>query len=408
MIKCKGYQLLYKLFMINMLVIVDILNAFLNGSQRIDIPVDLDWKKFNRLAEINSVSGIVGYVFRQSNPSGIPQSLRERYEGEFYSTIALTTMRDESMKSLIDLLNKNGIDHLLFKGYTVKELYTVPELRTYGDIDFAIRKEDRKKCNALMLRNGYHLHDDWEPVYSYEKNNEHYEVHTELLDSNLNNNYDYRAYFRDFWKHSVRLDQHSFTLDQEYHLLYLLIHIAKHVYSSGAGIRMYLDIAFYLRAYRDRINWEHFQKEVRTLRIERFVNNVFAAVERWFEIKSPIPLKPVDDGFMDEFLTFTLKGGIFGYNGKAAKLAQVRKNSNGQSVKRVNTLMKRAFPSAETIKSRYTYLNGKPWLLPVAWVHRFFKKKGATSDYLEESKRILRVNNEEVVELNEFYRRIGI
>lgn len=389
-------------------LIISLLRAFLNNQQNINIPADIDWKKFNRLAEINSVSGIIGYLFQQTDAERVPEEIRRKYEDDFLSTITITTMRDEDMKSLIDLLNKNGIDHLLFKGYIVKDLYTVPELRTYGDIDFAIRRESRGKCNALMLKNGYRPLEDWEPVYSYEKNNEHYEIHTELLDSNLNNNADYQGYFRDFRKHAVNVDQHTYTLDPEYHLLYLLMHIAKHVYGSGAGIRMYLDIAFYLRAYREQIDWEHFRQEVHTLKIDRFVNTLFTAVERWFEIKSLIPLKAVDNAFMDEFLTFTLNGGVFGHNSKAAKLSEVRKNSKGGSVKRADTLLKRAFPSADTIKSRYTYLDGKPWLLPVAWVHRFFIKKGSTAKYLEESKSILKTNKQEVIILNDFYRKMGL
>lgn len=392
----------------NQQALLCILKAFLNNQQNIDLPRGIDWDAFNRLVEINSISGIIGYVFQQSESDQIPAEICKKYEDEFFSTITLTTMRDEDMKSLIDLLNENGIGHLLFKGYIVKDLYTVPELRTYGDIDFAIRRESRSKCNALMQRSGYRLLDDWEPVYSYEKNNEHYEIHTELLDSNLNNNYDYQAYFRDFWKHAACVGQQSYILDLEFHLLYLLMHIAKHLYGSGAGIRMYLDIAFYLREYRDKIDWEHFRKEMQTLKLEQFFTTVFTAVEQWFEIESPIPLTGIDVGFMDEFLTFTLNGGVFGHDSKAAKLSQVRQNSQGKSVKRFDTLRKRAFPSVNTIKSRYTYLETKPWLLPVAWVHRFFKKKGTTADYLHESKEILTTDKKEIIELNDFYQKIGI
>lgn len=392
----------------NQEAILNILKAFLNNQQNIEIPNSLDWNKFNRLVEINSISGIVGYVFQQAKTDSVPLEIREKYRGEFLSTIAITTMRDEEMKLLIALLNENGIDHLLFKGYVVKDLYPVPELRTFGDIDFAIRLENRRECNDLLCSNGYRLLDDWEPVYSYEKNVEHYEVHTELLDSNLNNNYDYRAYFRDFWNHSVRVDQHTYTLEAEYHLLFLMMHLAKHLYSSGAGIRMYLDIAFYIRKYRQKIDWDYFQNEVQTLKLTKFVNTVFAAVDNWFEIKSPIPLDEVDAEFIGDFLTFTLNGGVFGFNNKASKLSQVRKNSKGQSVKRVNTLLKRTFPSANTIKTRYTYLEDKPWLLPVAWVHRFFKNKQSTAKYFNQSKDILKTKKEDIIELNDFYRGIGI
>ena len=50
----------------NQEAILNILKAFLNNQQNIEIPNSLDWNKFNRLVEINSISGIVGYVFQQA------------------------------------------------------------------------------------------------------------------------------------------------------------------------------------------------------------------------------------------------------------------------------------------------------------------------------------------------------
>ena len=389
-------------------IVLDILKAFLNGNNHINVADSLDWNEFIRLTEINSVSGIIGYVLNQDQNIDCPDKIKQFYTEAYFSTIAITTIRDEAMKSVIELLSKNGIDHLLFKGYVVKDLYTVPELRTFGDIDFAIRLEDRAKCNEIMQENGFRLLDDWEPVYSYEYELEHYEVHTELLDSNLNERMDYKAYFSDFWNHAQKIDKHTYVLAPEYHLLYLLMHIAKHLYGSGAGIRMYLDIAFFIKHYREQIDWQHFQSEIEKLKLSDFVNTVFSAVDGWFEIKIPISLKSKDSAFLDKFTEFTLNGGVFGFNNKASKLSQVRKNSKGQSVKRVNTLLKRTFPSANTIKTRYTYLEDKPWLLPVAWVHRFFKNKQSTAKYFNQSKDILKTKKEDIIELNDFYRGIGI
>lgn len=337
-----------------------------------------------------------------------PDEIRQLFSDANFSTIAIMTIRDEAMKSLIDLLTDNGIDHLLFKGYIVKDLYTVPELRTFGDIDFVIRLEDRAKCDALMRKNGYQIGDDWEPVYSYSMGTEHYEVHTELLDSNINERLDYRAYFKDFWDHTKKTAEHTYVFEPEYHLIYLLMHIAKHLYGSGAGIRMYLDIAFFLREYRDSIDWIHFQKEIEKLQLSQFVNTVFSAVEEWFDVKSPIPLSTLEPGFMDRFLMFTLNGGVFGFEGRSSAVTQLRKAASKGSVNRASTLLNRAFPPVKHLKARYTYLQTKPWLLPAAWIHRLFKKKGTTVDYIKESKELLSAKKDEVVELNELYKNIGI
>lgn len=388
--------------------IINVLRAFLfNDCLNLNQTVD-DWKTLYHLAEINSISGIVGYALEQSEGIDCPDEIRQLFADAYLSTIAITTIRDEAMKSLIDLLNANGIDHLLFKGYIVKDLYTVPELRTFGDIDFVIRQEDRAKCDALMRKNGYQIGDDWEPVYSYSMGTEHYEVHTELLDSNINERLDYRAYFKDFWEHTKKTAEHTYVFEPEYHLIYLLMHIAKHLYGSGAGIRMYLDIAFFLREYRTGIDWIHFQKEIEKLQLSQFVNTVFSAVEEWFDIKSPIPLKTLEPGFMDRFLTFTLNGGVFGFEGRSSAVTQLRKTASEGSVNRASTLLNRAFPPVKHLKARYTYLQTKPWLLPVAWIHRLFKKKGTTVDYIKESKELLSAKKDEVVELNELYKNIGI
>ena len=346
-------------------LILKVLRAFINNRKNITIKNSIDWKKFNRLTEINSVSGIIGYVLNQAQNIDCPDKIKQFYTEAYFSTIAITTIRDEAMKSVIELLSKNGIDHLLFKGYVVKDLYTVPELRTFGDIDFAIRLEDRAKCNELMQQNGFRLLDDWEPVYSYEYELEHYEVHTELLDSNLNERIDYKAYFSDFWNHAQKIDKHTYVLAPEYHLLYLLMHIAKHLYGSGAGIRMYLDIAFFIMHYREQIDWQHFQSEIEKLKLSDFVNTVFSAVDGWFEIRSPISLKSKDSDFLDKFTEFTLNGGVFGFVDKSSVVNQLRKNANERSINRLTTLLNRTFPPVKHMKARYTYLQTKPWLLPV-------------------------------------------
>ena len=389
-------------------IVLDILKAFLNGNNHINVADSLDWNEFIRLTEINSVSGIIGYVLNQDQKIDCPDKIKQFYTEAYFSTIAITTIRDEAMKSVIELLSKNGIDHLLFKGYVVKDLYTVPELRTFGDIDFAIRLEDRAKCNELMQQNGFRLLDDWEPVYSYEYELEHYEVHTELLDSNLNERMDYKAYFSDFWNHAQKIDKHTYVLAPEYHLLYLLMHIAKHLYGSGAGIRMYLDIAFFIMHYREQIDWQHFQSEIEKLKLSDFVNTVFSAVDGWFEIRSPISLKSKGSDFLDKFTEFTLNGGVFGFVDKSSVVNQLRKNANERSINRLNTLLNRTFPPVKHMKARYTYLQTKPWLLPAAWVHRFFKKKGTTVGYIREGKELLTMNQDEVMVLNELYRQIGI
>ena len=388
--------------------ILSILKAFLNNQKNIEISDGFNWNEFDKLVRINNISGIVGYLFLQSAVDTIPAEIRKRYRIEFLTTASVSASREDSMESLIGVLKANDIDHLLFKGYVVRDLYTVPELRTFGDIDFAIKLKDRQKCDELMRQNGYQLLENWEPVYVYESAIERYEVHTELLDSNLNEKADYRQYFKDFWEHALKKDERTYVLEPEYHLIFLLMHIAKHLYGSGAGIRMYLDIAFYIRKYRQTIDWKRFKSEINSLKLSKFVNTVFTAVQEWFGIESPVSLEKPDDDFTERFLTFTLNGGVFGFEDKSSALTQLRKNTAEGSVSRTKTLLNRAFPPVRNMEARYTYLQTKPWLLPAAWVHRFFKNKDSTGEYLKESKELLSFDENEVLKMKQLYDEIGL
>ncbi len=382
--------------------IIDALRSFID-DKGILIPKGLNWETLEYLSKINSISAIVWYVLKKSDNNEVPGSIKRSLFLDYNGLLSLSINRDERMKELLDVLNNNGIDHLLFKGYVIKDLYTVPELRVFGDIDFAVRLEDRKKSDIIMCDLGYRLVDDWEPVYSYMNDVEHYEIHTELIDSNINDKFDYKTYFLDFWQHAVHVDRCSFQLTSEYHLIFLLMHIIKHLYGSGAGIRMYLDIAFYIRRYRDEINWIHFSQEIERLRIEKFVNTAFSAIEKWFGIDSPIALKETDDAFLDQFITFTLNGGVFGDRDKPGSLSLLRKSADEKGVRRVKTFMSRTFPSAKTIEVRYTYLKNKHWLLPVAWIHRLIKNKRSAADYLKSSKEIFLTDKDDVMRLQKIY-----
>lgn len=67
-----------------------------------------------------------------------------------------------------------------------------------------------------------------------------------------------------------------------------------------------------------------------------------------------------------------------------------------------------AFPLADTLEIRYTYLQGKHWLLPVAWLHRVIMKKHSTAEYMRETKAILFADEEGLKKNQTLYNRIGL
>lgn len=367
-----------------------------------------DWTKLIVLAKNHAVSGILGYMvmnYPDESSAHVAQLMRK----QCLQTISVFSRRAEEMKNLIQKMNEQEIDHLLFKGYVLKDYYPVPELRTYGDIDFLIRMDDRQKSDTLMMQEGFVRKTDWEPVFSYLKKLEYYEIHTDVMEVDVSDKADYKGYFSHTWERARLVAEHTWMLSPEDYLLYLLTHIAKHISSSGAGVRMYMDIATFLQHFGGSLDWNYVRKELETLCFTDFANMVLSVVQEYFGVTSPIPLKHIDMRVLEDFMEFTMAGGIFGHVGRDSGLVHLKnQDRNDEKVSRVRTIMKRLFPSAESIESRYTYLQGRHWLLPAAWLHRLLRTRDSWGYHVKEAQSIMNTDIEKVLKLKRIYKEIGL
>lgn len=365
-----------------------------------------------QLANKNLTGGIVCYAY-MSHPELAPPELLPRLKKQCFGEIALYARRAEQMKSLAVQLDGSGIDCILFKGGVVREYYPIPELRTFGDIDLVIRKEDRTRCDERMKALGYEVRENWEPVFSYLKGQEFYEIHTDVMEIDVSDKADYISYYSRIWEHvqpsTTVARPHVMEFTPEFHFLYLLTHIAKHISGSGAGIRMYLDIAFFIRRFGDSVDWEWIKGELETLRLSEFANMALSAVEQWFGVGSPLALKPVSEELMLDFLEFTLEGGIYGRVGRDKSLVFLKQqNRNEEEVSKLKTLLYHGFPPVKSLENRYTYLQKRPWLLPAAWIHRLVNSRKEWGRFADHTKNIVNADTEAVLKLKRLYKEIGL
>lgn len=363
----------------------------------------VDWEKLLELAQIHNVTGILGYM-TMKYPICPDASMKEQLRRNCLANMSLYAQRGAMAEALFSLLSDNGIDHCLMKGILLRELYPVAELRTFTDVDFLIRKEDRQRCHQLMLTSGFIPKNDWEPVYSYTRGPEFYEIHTQIMEIDLSDKADYRGFFDQAWEHTVQISKHSYQLSREFHLLYLLTHIAKHVQGSGAGIRLYLDIGAFLLKHGANVDWGWVSHELDSLALKRFAATVFSAVESWFGVSCPMGFERTEAQVLDRFMEFTMEAGVFGKYHRDLALSTLKKEEGS----RFSVLMHRLFPKAEDVQARYTYLQGRHWLLPVAWVHRFLITGGKFSSHAKQAKTILTAQEAELIRLKELSRDIGL
>ncbi len=371
-----------------------------------------EWPKLWELARINNTMGILCSVYMH-HPQLIPDEIRPSLRKLCFSEIGLYTQRAELMRNLAEKFSKNGIDCLYFKGFVVRNYYPVPELRTFGDVDFVIRKEDRQKSDQLMKQLGYEPKDTWEPAYSYRKGAEYYEIHTDVMEVDVSDQADYMGYFQSIWEHTRPAEvvnlPHAWEFTPEFHFLYLLTHIAKHISGSGAGVRMYLDIAFFVKHFGNGVNWQWIAKELERLRLDTFANMTLTAVKQWFGVESPLKLKAVEETVMADFLDFTMAGGVYGYVGREKGLVFLKQqNRNQEEVSKTKTLLYHAFPPVSSMKNRYSYLQKHPWLLPAAWGHRLIGSWKDWGRFARNTKDILDADEASVAKLKRIYKELGL
>lgn len=386
--------------------LLKILGAYL--TQRTPkIPDSTNWEMLVTLADVHTVTGIVGHMARRyalCPDENIEKALRN---------IAMTTTlrfarREERRRELTAAMNRAGIPHVLIKGAVVREYYPVPELRTFGDVDMVIRPEDREKCHTLMQQLGFSPKADWEPVYSYSRPPELYEVHTDLMEVDIGTKEDSRCYFSQMWAYTRPREDGALELTPEFHFLYLMAHIAKHIRGAGAGVRMYLDLAACILRLGETMDWGWIRKGLEKLGLSKFASVALTAVEQWFAVPCPMEKEPVPDGTMEDFLNFTMEAGVYGKYRRDNSLSTLKREENSASGARWRVAGNQIFPPVAQLQRRYTYLNTKPWLLPVAWVHRILRNRNSILRRGVETGKILSADEAEVARLRRIYREIGL
>lgn len=367
-----------------------------------------DWAKLTQLAHIHDLRGLLGYM-AMSYPVCPDARLRASLREVCLGTIQVFGARASRAGALQAALARQGIDHVAMKGIVLRELFPVPELRTFGDVDLVIRPEDRATCHRLMLDLGYRTEADWEPVFSYRREGEYYEIHTEIMEVDVSDRADYRAYFHAMWDHAVREADHSFRFRPEFEFIYMLTHIAKHITGSGAGLRMYLDVAVFIEHYRQTLDWDYVKAELEKLALADFAGVVLTFVSRYLGVESPVELPVPEEPVLELFLEFTMAGGVFGKSAEDLDARHLATESRrGEENSRTGTLLRRIFPPATSIQGRYTYLQDKPWLLPAAWVHRLVITRDRWDVHSREARDILSADMDKVKGLNRLLRAIGL
>lgn len=361
-------------------VFIQILADHIHGRCSMPKNPALDWEKLVSYAKKQALTGLV-YIqlrdFFKEYPNAAPEIEEQLHRG-FHTDVYLYANREAELH---EFSRRCGtIPLVLMKGSVLQSCYPVPVLRSMGDIDIVIHTKDRQKTDEIMLAEGYSKMVDNHAVWTYEKDSIQFEIHDHMFYEHLANDVDYRGYFDQVWEH-VRLiegKENIYVPDENFHFLYLVTHLAKHIINKGMGFRTFMDLIFLTQKTGEKMDWEWIRRELENLKLWGFTKTCFAFCEQWFDVRMPVKTGTLDMNFYSEVTAKMFNDGIFGLensqNEAAHSAKEIKRSDASYWQTAVKLTIHRLFPPYRDIQlvPWYRFVDGRPWLLPAAWVYRWF------------------------------------
>lgn len=321
------------------------------------------------LFELAKAHDVVGIVFQQLKWQLAKDA---RFMQMYSASLYYYAGRSKCYQNVKQRFWEQGILSVPVKGLEVAELYPFPALRTMGDIDLLIREEDKPRIHQIMLDLGYEcVGDKTGRDWQYKNKTIEFELHPLMIypDEQVEKK-EYIRFFNDFWQY---VDENG-NLKKEFHLLYLFVHLRKHLLNHGAGVRQFMDIAVFTRAYREEMDWNWIGEKLSELDLTRFAQMCYTFLYRWFGFPSPMEMLEISEELYESSTQRILENGVFGFQSSddSTALASYAAVQGGVFGK-IRHLLQAIFPPYALMQTmpEYGFVVGRPLLLPAAWVYRF-------------------------------------
>lgn len=348
---------------------VSLISSYLNQDSPALPMNDIDWAEIYRLSSIHNVCAVVAsQAFKLKDGYKPDDKTASLFRQQIGYTVIDAERKNKAIDFIKEFLSKNDIDFIMVKGAVLRNYYPIADFRTSSDIDVIIRDNDFKKCMNLLKVSKHNIKSYSANEISVFYNNIHIEIHSETGQDN--------AYFNNIFN-MCKSDGNEYVIGKEDHLLYVMCHIIKHFNHCGAGIKMFMDIDAIIRN-TENFNYNDFINLCKKLKIDTFAKSSFALCRYWFNtpVKSELDFTNQSQ-LRDLFENEIIKSGTFGFNmrnlGDFYINKAIGKDGKNNFLSKLRAFFIFLFPPKKALKSRYEYLNKRPYLLPAAWFSRLFE-----------------------------------
>ncbi len=318
-------------------------------------------------------NGLTGLIYEWIDIKEFDDKYQNILTQTYYHFIRRDVGQQEMIKRLRKLFIKEEMPFIFLKGAHLKNLYPKTFYRGMTDIDILVKESDYKKINRMLREHQYHCIEKYyfHNTYVYKGIGEHIELHP-FIQHDFDHAFD--GMFLDPFEHIISNEHVEKKFTHEYELTYLLYHLAKHVETSGIGIRSILDI--YIYSKKMHLNLDILNQLLTNTKLKGFYELIMAIHKYYFE--EALTMQHFDfDRFQEEEMERVVLDCLkTGMHGKATNETYARMlgtkevHTFGQ---KIGLLIKTLFPGYKKISKRYILLKYVPILIPVYWIIRIFR-----------------------------------
>lgn len=377
--------------------LMHLLGAVSMGVVALPPEKELNWEKVFSLAEEQMIKPLIGYALKENPSIGYPaDKARPLTSGSLFAVITESARRS-AIIALLGELEESGVHNFTVKGFSVASYYALPEARISSDTDVCISPDDEEKAMSFFESRGFKVEKRW-------LNGHHFSAHHPVMGLIEVHIKLYDEIVEDVWFSAVNADSlicqphkkvHTvdgdyYTLGETDHLIFIILHMIKHFILCGMSLRMMADVACFITAKKDKIDFERVRTVMEKLNYFDALLTVMRALQIYFgfDVSCFDGVESVDSQKVEMLLTDLETGGWLGKNNMGERKDGWREYSRQIMIKRKGKISywsymfrwrgglgaKSLFPPKSRLVVYYPCLNKFPWLLPFVWLHRILFK----------------------------------
>lgn len=342
----------------------------------------VSWEAMFRLAQAHKIDALLlNPICALPEDRQPPLNVLAAWQENAMLTLMGQALLTGELHELLGALEAAGVLAVVLKGIALKPLYPEPDLRTMSDADLLVKTGQYESARGVMAARGLSLAETEPGVEVYASaQGLRVELHERLFDKTA---YGFLSRLDEEKMFPIGLARReavhggeAWVFPPMQHALFMLCHMAKHMITTGFGLRQAADFSLFVKACDDTMDWPAFWKEARTLGLFEFTSALLWIGAEYLSLPRGAWARgaKADEEAAQELLWDLLDAGVFGNRTEERKrsAAVVYRAYEAKDAGK-GRLRRAIFPSAKTLKAPYLYARKHPALLPVAWVHRWVR-----------------------------------